>query len=180
MENKLAEKIERLEAQLPRWEKWLFICYGMAIIMFVNAIIRGVENMYLNEAFVYTEQEIQAMGPGFTFDNIPPSIYDAVLKSLNAPWWMLLVWVLMLATLYPGVLLSAHSGWRKISLTKRFNLIFGYFISAWVVFLAIWAENLYNPPPDGYILLLFGSAAAIGVGYWQLRRKKDKAEEVFP
>lgn len=179
MDNKLAEKIERLEAQLPRWEKWLFICYGMAITMFVNAIIRGVENMYLNEAFVYTDQEIKAMGPNFTFDNIPPSIYDAFLKSLSAPWWMLLVWVLMLVMLYPGVLLSAHSGWRKTSFTKRFNLIFGYFISAWVVFLSIGAENP-DGIPDGYNILLFISAIAIGVGYWQSRLKKDQAEEVFP
>jgi hypothetical protein len=179
MATDLMDKIERLEAQLPRWEKWLLICYGMAFTMFVNAVIRGVENAYLNEAFVFTDQEIKAMGPNFSFNNIPVSIYDAFSKSLNAPWWILFVWIFMLVMLLPGILLSIHSGWRKISLAKRFNLIFGYFISAWVVFLSIGAENP-NGTPDGYIFLLVASAIAIGTGYWWLRRKKDRAEEVFP
>jgi len=172
MENKLAEKIERLEAQLPRWEKWLLICYGVAFTFLITTIIRGVERVYLWKAFFST---LPAEGDSFINDPIAMDIQMA----LFAPWWILAFWAILLAMLFPGVLLSIHFAWRKVSLAKRFNLIFGYFISAWVVFLSIGAENPNNTP-DGYILLLVGSAIAIGTGYWWLRRKKDSAEEVFP
>ena len=172
MDSNLAEKIERLEAQLPRWEKWLLICYGVAFTFLLTSIIRGVERVYLVKAFF---SAVPAEGGSFFNDPIAMNIQMA----LFAPWWILTFWIILWAMLFPGVLLSIHSTWRKVPLAKRFNLIFGYFISAWFVFLSIGAENP-NGAPDGYSILLIGSAIAIGTGYWQLRRKKDKAEEVFP
>ena len=173
MDSKLAEKIERFEAQLPRWEKWLLICYGVTFTFFITAIIRGVEHVYLVKAFSYA---MPAEGGSFFNDPIAMNIQ----RALFAPWWILAFWIILLAMLFPGVLLSIHPTWRKVPLAKRFNLIFSYFISAWVVFLSIGAENPTNAAPDGYIFLLVASAIAIGTGYWQLRRKRDKAEEVFP
>ena len=47
MENELAEKIEHFEAQLPRWEKWLYACFGMAVVMLAQAFLKAYENQLL-------------------------------------------------------------------------------------------------------------------------------------
>jgi hypothetical protein len=117
-------------------------------------------------------------GAAFTF--LATVIVKAVEPVERAYLMNALVWIIVqLATLFPGVLLSVHSEWRKVSINKRLNLIFGFFLTSWVVFLSLGAQDLNNVA-DGYNVLLVGSAIAIGVGYWRLRRKQAGAEEVFP
>lgn len=173
----LTQKIEDLEKQLPRWEKWLFVCYGAAFTMFINAMVRSVERSYLMQAFVFTAEELNQMGTSSI--SVPESVSASIGYSLSALWWTLVCCIILLATLFPGVLLSVHSEWRKVSINKRLNLIFGFFLASWVVFLSLGAQDLNNAA-DGYNVLLVGSAIAIGVGYWRLRRKQAGAEEVFP
>lgn len=179
----LIQKIEALEKQLPRWEKWLFVCYGAAFTMFINAMVRLVERSYLKQAFVFTAEELNQMGISVPVYTIPapmiPSIFDAISKSLSAPWWTLVCCIILLTTLFPGVLLSVHSEWRKVSINKRLNLIFGFFLASWIVFLSAGAQDPTNAV-GSYNFLLIGSAIAIVTGYWWLRRKRATPEEVFP
>jgi hypothetical protein len=55
----------------------------------------------------------------------------------------------------------------------------GFFLSAWVVLLSFGIQDPLNVA-DGYNFLVLGSAIAIGVGFWRLRRKQTKAEVIFP
>jgi len=84
-----------------------------------------------------------------------------------------------LVTLLPGILLALLPAWRKVPLSKRIKLIFGYFLAAWVVLLSIGVQEPNNVT-NGYNFLLIASAIAIGVGYWWLRRKQKEPEEGFP
>ena len=85
----LIQKIEALEKQLPRWEKWLFVCYGAAFTMFINAMVRLVERSYLKQAFVFTAEELNQMGISVPVYTIPapmiPSIFDAISNSPRPP-----------------------------------------------------------------------------------------------
>ena len=182
MESKLAEKIERLEAQLPRWEKWLFAAYGAAITMLANSICRVFESSYLFDAFFRSLHKVDFKSPAFPGGGTPtifPPITDLVAlniqKALFAPYWHILGYILLLLIFVPGALLAVQPVWRKVSLHKRFNLIFGYIFSDWLILLSLGILD-----PSNYIALAVISAPALGLGYWWLRRKKDKAEEVFP
>lgn len=168
--------IEALEKQLPRWEKWLFVCYGAAFTFLATAIVRAVERVYLSEAFFFAIPAGNEMGVSFIDDPVAMNIQRALID----PWWTLVWVIIQLATLSPGILLAFHSAWRIVPLAKRFNLIFGYFLAAWVVLFSLGVQDPLNAS-GGYNFLLLGSAIAIGAGYWQLHRKQAGAEEeVFP
>jgi hypothetical protein len=173
----IIQKVDNLEKQLLAWGKWLFVCYGAASMMFINALIRLVERSYLMQSFVFTPEELEKVGAQSGI--IPDSVSQSINFSLMSPWWTLTCGFLLLAMMYPGIMLVIHSGWRTVSLTKRLNLIFGYFIASWIVLLSLGAQDPKNIS-GGYNLLLFGSAIAIGVGYWRLHKKQFRAEEVFP
>jgi hypothetical protein len=176
MNHESITEIESLENQLPRWEKWLYLCYGASFTMFVNAIVRSFERSYLNRVFVVSAEELKLMGGSIS---VPDSVVQHVAASLNAPWWSLVCGGILMAMLFPGVVLSLHSGWRKVSIHKRLNLMLGFFISAWIMLLSLGVQDPHNVA-DGYNFLLLGSAIAIGVGFWRLRRKQTKAEVIFP
>ena len=176
MDHESITEIESLENQIPRWEKWLYLCYGAAFTMFVNAIIRSVERAYLNRVFVVSAEELKLMGGSIS---IPDSVVQNIAGSLNAPWWSLVCLGILLAVLFPGLILSFHPGWRKVSIHKRLNLMVGFFLSAWVVLLSFGVQDPLNVA-NGYNILLLGSAIAIGGAYWRLRRKQTKAEVIFP
>jgi hypothetical protein len=173
----IIQKIDNLEKQLPHWEKWLLVCYGASFTMFINAMIRLVERSYLNQAFVFTAEELTPMGASGGI--IPESVSASIGFSLTAPGWTLVCWFFVLAMLYPGILLSIHSEWRKVRISKRLNLIFGFFLASWVVLLSLGAQDPNNVA-DGFNFLLIVSAIALGIGYWRSRRKQKSAEETFP
>lgn len=62
MNHESITEIESLENQLPRWEKWLYLCYGASFTMFVNALVRSVERSYLKGVFVVSAEELKLMG----------------------------------------------------------------------------------------------------------------------
>ena len=82
-------------------------------------------------------------------------------------------------SVFPGLVLSFHPEWRKVSIHKRVNLIVGYFLSTWVVLLSFGIQDPLNIP-NAYNFLLLGSAVVIGFEFWWLRRKQTKAEVIFP
>ena len=175
MESNLAEKTERLEAQLPRWEKWLYACYSAAVIMLVHAFIKASENFLLADLLFSLEQKAGVP------TNIPNYFgyvnnVNNVILSPERNW----LWVIVeLVALAPAAILAFHSAWRKVPLVKRLDLIFGFLLAGWVNLLALGAQNPLNAS-DGYNVLVIGYLLALGLGYWWLRRKKDRAEEVFP
>lgn len=177
MESNLAEKLEALEAQLPRWEKWLYVCYGASTTMFINALARAAERSYLQDAFDFTAQKLEQTGTSNPFISDP--VFNDISHALSAPWWLLACYGLLLAMLIPGAFLALHSPWRKVPIHKRSKLIYGFFISAWLVLLSMGAADPYNVFYD-YNYMIIGSAIVIATSYWWLRRKKDRAEEVFP
>jgi len=187
MENKLAEKIERLEAQLPRWEKWLYAYYGVAFTMLVHAFIKADENQMLVDALLFIEKKAgitpSLLTPTF-FTPLPPDLipyysnisYAMISNGRIALWFVVQFFILACAAI-----LAFHPAWRKIALAKRLDLIFGYLLAGWITLLSLGAQDPHNVD-DGYgnTVVVVVYLLALGLGYWWLRRKKDKAEEVFP
>ena len=175
MDNKLAEKIEQLEAQLPRWEKWLYACFSAAIVMLAHAFIKASENFMLTDFLFSIEKEVVVPA------NVPNN-YVYVQNAYNfllppERYWLWLI--VELVAFVPAVILSFHPLWRKVALTKRIDLIFGYLLAGWVTLLSLGAQDPLNVG-NGYNVLVIFYLLALGLGYWWLRRKKDRAEEVFP
>ncbi|MEW6287106.1 MAG: hypothetical protein AB1509_12850 [Chloroflexota bacterium] len=181
MDNNLAETIERLEAQLPRWEKGLFAAYGAALTMLANSIIRAFETSYLTAAFF---QSLKNVEPAAFTENSPPILLTDpvalnIQRALFAPYWLLLGYILLLGILIAAGWLGLHSTWRRVSLPKRLDLIFGFLLAGWIVLLSIGAQDPFSMG-GGYNILVVAYLLFLGLGYWQLRRKRNKAEEVFP
>lgn len=186
MATDLMDKIERLEKQLPHWEKGLFAAYGAAITMLGNCICRVFESSYLSAAYFDSLQKIEPAEfqnpiPGYAplFPTITDPVVLKIQDALFAPYWDILGYLLLIVILIPGILLTVHPAWRQVPLTKRSHLIFGYFLAAWIVVLSLSMLVVWGPD-YGLNLLVVGSALALGLGYWWMRRKKDMAEEVFP
>ncbi|GAB4454769.1 MAG: hypothetical protein Kow0070_01800 [Anaerolineales bacterium] len=181
MDSNLAEKIERFEAQLPRWEKWLYVCFGAAVTMLGNSIARAFERSYLSDAFF---QSLKNVNPAAFTENarsitLTDPISLAIQHALFVPYWQILSYFLLSVILIPVVWLAFHALWRQVPLAKRGDLIFGYLLAGWVTLLSLGVQD----PLDmiaGYNTLVVVYLLALGFGYWWLRRKKDKAEEVFP
>jgi len=181
MDGNLAEKIEKLEAQLPLWEKGLFAAYGAAITMLANSIARGFEKSYLTSAFF---KSLENIDPAAFTENAPPiMLTDPVAlnlqRALFVPYWQVLGFFLLIVILIPGAWLVFHPTWRQASLAKRQGLIFGYLLADWIVLLSLGAQEPGNVG-DGYNVFVLAYLLALVLGYGWLRRKKDKAEEVFP
>ncbi|MEP0806916.1 MAG: hypothetical protein HRF47_15660 [Chloroflexota bacterium] len=181
MDIHLAEKIERLEAQLPRWEKWLYACFGAAVTMLGNSIARAFERSYLTAAFFKSLKHIE---PAAFTENAPTILLTDpvslnIQRALFAPYWLILSYFLLSAILIPAIWLAFHALWRQVPLAKRGDLIFGYFLAGWLTLLSLGVQDPFNAD-SGYNVLVISYLLALGLGYWWLRRKKDKAEEVFP
>lgn len=166
--------IEKLEHQFIRWEKGLYACYGVAFTMLAHAVVKARENTVLIDMLFFMEREAR------TTDPLISSQYNGdIFYILGASWRFVLWMVIELAILILAVTLAFHPMWRKFPLAKRLDLIFGYLLAAWVVLFSVGAQN----PDDfgnGMNVLVIGSLLALGLAYWWFRRKKDRAEEVFP
>jgi hypothetical protein len=174
MGSDLAEKIEKLEARFPRWEKWLYACYGAVFMMLAHSFIKASENTALTKALFFIESKVGTTNlPGF-------SQYYTNLAYVYLSPWRLLIWLIIeMAVLVPAAILAFHSAWRKIVLARRLNLIFAYLLAGWVNLLSLAVPDPRSVP-DGYNTVIVVYLLAMALGYGWLRRKKNKAEEVFP
>ena len=180
MESNLAEKIERLEAQLPRWEKWLYACYGAAFIMLAHAFVKAFENTALTEALFFIEEKAGVAHSQNYYSPSPYSqYYSDVYASMISTGRIALWLIVQLLPLAFAAILAFHPTWRKVALHTRVDLIFGYLLAGWINLLALGAQDPLNIPGE-YNVLLVIYLLALGIGYWWQGRKKDKAEEVFP
>jgi hypothetical protein len=178
MDSDLAEKIEKLEARFPRWEKGLFAAYGAALTMLASSAIRGIETSYLGEALFNSLENIDS---SFTENGLIVFTDPVILnlqRAIFIPYWQILGYLLLIVILVPAAWLAFHSTWRQVSLIKRQSLIFGYLLAGWIVLLSI---SVQDPAGSGgYNGFLLAYLLAMALGYGWLRRKKNKAEEVFP
>ena len=173
MENKTDPTMEQIEQKLLGWEKWLYACFGAAMILFAHALIKANENAMLTDLFFLQEKAIPTdLSQNYIYVNH----MNSVMLSPERIW----LWgIVELAALVPAAILAFHSSWRKIILAKRLDLIFGYLLAAWVALLSLGAQDPLNVG-NGYNVFVIVYLLALALGYRQLRRKKDKAEEVFP
>jgi len=179
MENKLAEKIERFEAQLPRWEKWLYACYSAAFILLAHGFVKAYENQTLINALSIVETKAGITRPSF-FTPTPEFYYFSYINDAMISNWRIALWfVVQFFILACAAILAFHPAWRKIALAKRLDLIFGYLLAGWVTLLSLGAQNSLNAP-NGYNTLVVVYLLALGLGYWQLRKRQARTEEVFP
>jgi hypothetical protein len=174
MESKTNLTMERLEQKLLGWEKMLYASFSAAIIMLAQAFVKAYENQLFVNVFFSMEKD---------FDLSSLSIFNQynaeIFRGLISPWRTWLWLLLEFAILAPAALLAFHPTWRKIALSKRLDLVFGYLLAGWIALLSLGAQDPLNAS-DGYNVFVIVYLLALGLSYWQLRRKKDKAEEVFP
>ncbi|MFZ5855510.1 MAG: hypothetical protein ACOYZ6_01655 [Chloroflexota bacterium] len=158
-----------MEQKLSVWEKWLYASFSLAIVMLVQAFLKAYENQLIVNVLFSIQEEY----PVFE------QHYAELAPGLISPARILLWLFLELLTLTPAAILCFHSAWRNVGLAKRHDLVFGYLLAGWVTLLSLGAQDPVNVS-NGYNVLVVVFLLAIGLGYWLTRRKKDKAEEVFP
>lgn len=169
MESKNVPTMDQLEQKLVGWEKWLYASFGIAVIMLAQAFLKAYENQLLVNVLFSIQEECPVSEQ-----------HDAEISTgLISPGRILFWLFLELLILAPAAILSFHSAWRKVHLTSRYDLIFGYLLAGWIMLLSLGAQDPDNVS-DGYNVLALVFLFAIGLGYWLTRRKKDNAEEVFP
>lgn len=167
-----------MEHKLLGWEKWLYVSFGVAIIMLVQAFIKDHENIMFSNALFFMEDKA---GLARTAENaeLLSQYYSDLAIAYLSPARLLLWLVIQLAIFTCAAVLAFLPPWRKINLSKRMDLIFGFLLAAWVNLLALGAQDPLNIPGE-YNVLVVIYLLALGLGYWWQGRKKDKAEEVFP
>lgn len=174
MESKLDSAMEQNEQRLLYWEKWLYAAYAASFISLIQALLKAYENQLLVNVFFSIEEDF-GVNHLSVFQQYSPELF----RGLISPG-RLLVWLLLeIAILAPAAILAFHPKWRTIAISKRLDLIFGYLLAGWVAILSLGAQDPLNAS-DGYNVFVIVLLLALGLGYWLLRRKKDKAEEVFP
>lgn len=173
MSNKSPLSIEQLEARLPRWEKWLYLTLGAALIMLIHGLIKYYENTLLAGLLFSLEDQ------GVDLWQFMPQYSNQLGIIFVSPWRLLLWLILELAALLPAAILGLHSRWRRVALARRLDLIGGFLLVGWINLLALGATDPLNVG-DGYNVLVLLYLLLLGGGYWFLRRKRDRAEEIFP
>jgi len=168
--------VRSIEERVAAWGKWLYACYGAALSLLLSAIIKAIENTKLVGMLFSIEEKAGAA-------NLPifAEHYTEIGFIVVSPWRLLLWAVLEIACLGMAVILIAQPAWRKAPSMKRTNLIFGYLMASWLTLLTLGAQDPINVGEvPGYNILVVGYLIAIGLGYWLIHRKKDRAEEIFP
>lgn len=180
METDFAEEVDRLEARLPVWEKWLYACGGAAFVMLANAVIRTLERSLLTAAFFAS---LENAAPSAFLENGTILLTDPVSlniqEALFLSYWHSLTYVLLAVVFISGLYLALHPVWRKVQHSKRFSLILGYFLASWLLLASAGLLDAVNVS-DGYNIFLVSYLLGIGAAYLWLRRKKHQPEEVFP
>lgn len=173
MSNKSPLSTEQLEARLPRWEKWLYLTLGAAVIMLIQGLIKHYENTLLAGLLFSLEDQGAEIWKFM-------QQYSYQLSMIYLSPWRLLLWLILeLAALVPAAILGLHSRWRRVALTKRLDLLGGFLLVGLINLLALGATDPLNVG-GGYNALVVLYLLLLGGGYWFLRRKRDRAEEIFP
>ncbi len=142
--------------------------------MLLHAFVKAYENKWLTSAFFYIEEHGGATNqPGY--NEYLANIYYGMHSSLRDALGLAVVILFILL----AVILAFHRKWRRIPLSKRMDLIFGFLLAGWIVLLSFGVQDPLNVG-GGYSVLVIVYMLGLGLGYWWLRRKKDRAEEVFP
>lgn len=180
MESKNVPTMEQIEQRLLGWEKWLYAYYSAALVMLAQAFIKANENMSLTDALFFVEEKAGIASSQHWHIPLPHREYyfnisDARMSEGRIALWL----IIQILPFVCAAILAFHPTWRKSALPKRLDLIFGYLLAAWVTMLTLGAQEPLSAS-DGYNIFIIVYLLAIVFGYWWLRRKKDKAEEVFP
>jgi hypothetical protein len=174
MKNKTEPTIDQLESKLSGWEKWLYAGFGAAFIMLLHSFVKAYENTKLVSAFFYIEKQVRTPSwPGY--NEYLGNIFFGMHSPLRDEFGVAVV-IMFIAV---AAILAFSKKWRKIQLSKRLDLIFGFLLAGWIVLLSLGVQNSFSVE-GGYNVILIIYILSLGSGYWWLRRKNDKAEEVFP
>ncbi|MBI5932967.1 MAG: hypothetical protein HY867_04610 [Chloroflexi bacterium] len=178
MESKTSLTMDHLEQKLSGWEKWLYASFSVAIIMLAHAFIKDHENIMLTNALFFMEDKAELVRSAANADILSQYYSDLAVAYLSPA--RLILWLAIQSAIFAcAAVLAFFRPWRKVNLSKRMDLIFGFLLAAWINLLALGAQDPLNIPGE-YNVLVVIYLLALGLGYWWQGRKKDKAEEVFP
>lgn len=163
-----------VDERLAAWEKWLYACYGAAFMLLALAICKAGENTRLTGLLFTVEQA--ADFPIF------PQYYQDLSFIYISPWRLLLWLAVEITTLGAAAVLTLSSRWRRNPSARRRNLILGYLLAGWVTLLSLGAQDPINVAESSpaYNILVVVYLLSLGLGYWWSRRKRERAEEIFP
>ena len=176
MKSETGPALDQTEQKLNQWEKWLFAGFGAALIMLLHALLKAYENQKLTSAFFFLEFEEKGVAkslPGYN------EYLGDIFFGMHSPLRSVFGAVVVILFIVLAVILAFHRKWRTVPLSKRMDLIFGFLLAGWIVLLSFGVQDPLNVG-GGYIALVVAYVLGLGLGYWWLRRKKDRAEEVFP
>ena len=145
--------MNELESQLLKWQKLLLVYAGAAGILLAAT---------LAELPLYLES-FRRMGRVMTVN----------------PWFGI-CFVLLLACLWPGILLLAGHTWRTLPLARRLPSAMGFLGCAWAALAAFDLRFLPLEPPLYMHLLIIGLGAILAASYLVFSRRQGKREEHFP
>ncbi len=165
--------LEHLEIQLARWEKWLYLCLGAAVMMLIHGLIKGYENTQLTGLFFVLEAQ------GVDVRQVVPQYYHQFSQVYISAGRLILWLVVELAALAPAAILGLHSHWRRVALETRLDLVGGFLLAGWINLLALGAADPLNVG-DGYNALVVLYLLALGGGYWFLKQRQNQSDEMFP
>lgn len=178
MQSKNVPTMEQLEQKLSGWEKWLYACFATAVVLLVHAIVKAYENTVLTGMLFFIEEKAGMVHSPQTLQKFPEYYYQLSLVYISPARFF--IWVAAeVFALFSAATLAFHPTFRGTNWGRRLNLVFGYLLAGWAILLSLGLQDPLNIG-DGYKILVVVSLFALGLGYWQLRRKKEKAEEVFP
>jgi hypothetical protein len=161
------------EVQLMKWEKGLYASYGAALTLLVHAVIKAIENIGLDKLLLDFEEVTNFQ----IFSHVE---YYAYLADIKISLWRYLLWLFIeVFTLGAAAILAFHPAQRRNASFKRLNVIFGYLLAGWITLLSLGAQ-FPNDNSIGYYAFVVAFLLAIGWGYWRSRRKRERAEEIFP
>lgn len=170
--------MEQLEQKLLNREKWLYACFAAAFLLLAHAIVKAYENSVLTSALFFIEAKAGVFNWPMNAQEL--NDYYSQLSIVYVSPARLFIWMAVeVFALGSAAVLAFHSVFRKIALDKRLDLIFGYLLAGWAALLSLGAQDPLNMT-GGYNVLVVVYLLALGLGYWWLRRKRERAEEVFP
>ena len=142
---------ETLEVQLQKWQKSLLVFLGAGATLFLTVLIDF------------------------------PSRMAALRQDGNmlVDGWFGLWFLLLIASLTPGILLLLAPRWRKSQLEQRVPTGFGFLGVAWLVMLGFSLRMNVLLPPLGHFLIA-ASGPLVAAIYLLLRRAQPRKEEMFP
>jgi hypothetical protein len=143
---------EQLQSELEKWKR-------------VSLVYAGVVGTLLAIALV----ELPAIITAPAHDG--PIIIDG---------WYGVWFVLVLATLTPGIMLLLYPSWRFLPLTLRLNTGFVFLVEAWTALFAFEIRLAALDVPALFHFLVVGFGLILLVAYLLLKRKLRVGEEIFP